>query len=384
MSDTETVEPALDVEADLKTIKAAAATAATIVKAAKENAAAVEDVQRQAASALADVQTKSSEIAAVASQAAAAKTQIADSQAVLATKSDHIQKAQEHADKVRADLDRVLTAAKQQATEAEGEKTRTKSAADGVTELLTNARTTKGAIDTDAAAVEKALDTATQSAAQTKALADKAAEVDERIAAYEKKLAELESQSADQLKTIEGLLPGAASAGLAHSFDWRRQTFLKPTQKWEWIFIGSLGTLIFLAGQGILHGLFSDTPYTYEEVLRMWLTRLPVAAALVWLALHASREAALAKRLEEDYGFKSATLATFLGFCKQMSEVGSTAETNQPLAKLCSDTLTTVANPPGRIYDKHRLTTSPASELTEAAKGLADIGTTFTKNKGTK
>jgi hypothetical protein len=351
---------------------------------AMEAALAASESQRLAATALSDAQAKVADITTVATQSVASSTQITDEQAVIATKSDHIQKAQEHADKVRGDLDRALTAAKLQATEAEGEKTRTKSAADSVTELLTSARTSKGAIDSDAAAIVQARDAAIQSAAQTKALAEKAAEVEERIAAYEKKLADLESQSADQLKTIEGLLPGAASAGLAHSFDGRRQTFLKPTQKWEWIFIGSIGALIFLAGQGVLHGIISDTPFTYEEVLRLWLTRIPVAAALVWLALHASREAALAKRLEEDYGFKSATLATFLGFCKQMSEVGGAAETNQPLAKLCSDTLTTVATPPGRIYEKHKLTTSPASELTDAAKGIVDLGATLTKNKGTK
>ncbi len=384
MSDIETEEPALGVEADLETIKAACATAAAIVQAAKENATAIEDVQRQAAAALTDVQTKSSEIAAVASQAAAAKTQIADSQAVIATKSDHIQKAQEHADKVRSDLDRALTAAKQKATEAEGETTRAKSAADGITALLTNARTSKGAIDTDAAAVVKALDTATQSAAQAKALADKAAEVEERVADYEKKLAELETQSVNQLKTIESLLPGATSAALAHSFDERRQTFLMPTRKWEKVFIGSLGALILLAAQGILHDFFSTTPFTYDDLLRLWLARFPVAAALVWLALHASREAALAKRLEEDYGYKSAIASTFLGFYKQMSEIGSAADTNQPLAKLCSDTLTTVASPPGRIYDKHQLTTSPASGLTDVAKGIADLGATITKNKEAK
>jgi hypothetical protein len=32
---------------------------------------------------------------------------------------------------------------------------------------------------------------------------------------------------------------------------------------------------------------------------------LPIAAALIWLALHASHESALAKRLERDYGFKA-------------------------------------------------------------------------------
>jgi hypothetical protein len=95
--------------------------------------------------------------------------------------------------------------------------------------------------------------------------------------------------------------------------------------------------------------------------------------ALVWLALHSSHESALAKRLEEDYGYKSAVAASFLGFHKQMLEVGGTVANNPPLAKLCGDTLTTIATPPGRIYDKHALSVSPAGELTQAAKAAAGV-----------
>jgi predicted fused transcriptional regulator/phosphomethylpyrimidine kinase len=103
------------------------------------------------------------------------------------------------------------------------------------------------------------------------------------------------------------------------------------------------------------------------------LARLPIAGALVWLALYASRESALAKRLEEDYGYKSAIASCFEGFRKQMSEVGKDVVSSSPLAKLCGDTLTTVAAPPGRIYDKHNLTVTPASEFTEAAKAAVDV-----------
>lgn len=371
-----------DASRALAEVNAARAAATDAADAAKEHAANIEDMQRQLVTIIADAQAKLSDISNVATQATAAKTQITDSQAVIATKSDHIQKAQEHADKVRGDLDRALTAANQVATAIEGENSRTQTAANGAAELLTNIRTIKGASETDAEAIAEALETIKQSSAQTKSLADKAATVEERIAAYEERLAELDTQCADQLKQIESLLPGATSAGLAHSFDERRQTFLKPTKKWEWLFIGSLGALIVIAAQGILHDFFSATPFTYDDLLRLWLARFPVVAALVWLALHASREAALAKRLEEDYGYKSAIASTFLGFYKQMSEVGAAADTNQPLAKLCSDTLTTVATPPGRIYEKHQLTTSPAGEITDAAKKLADICTPLTKNKG--
>jgi hypothetical protein len=318
-------------------------------------------------------QQKVADITSVATLAIGAKTQINDEQAVIATKSDHIQKAQEHADKVRGDLDRVLTAASQQATEAEGQKSRAQSAADATAELLANIRTSKGSIDTDATTIASAKETATESAAQTKGLADKAATVEERIAAYEKRLAELESQSDAQLKTIIGLLPGATSAGLAYAFNERRQSFIKPSKRWQWFFVGSLLALVALATQGLWHVFTSGLNLTYDELLRLWLARLPVAGALVWLALHASRESALAKRLEEDYGYKSAVAATFLGFHKQMSEVGSAAASNEPLKKLCDNTLATVASPPGRIYERHKLTVSPTSELADAAKIIGDV-----------
>ena len=204
----------------------------------------------------------------------------------------------------------------------------------------------------------------------TKSLAEKSVTVEERIAAYESRLADLESQCAAQLKTIVGLLPGATSAGLAHAFDERRQTFLQPQRKWERLFIGSVAAIVVLAVVSLLQIFFGDYTLHYDEVLALWLSRLPVAGALIWLAMHASHEAALAKRLEEDYGYKSAIASTFLGFHKQMSEIGSSSADNEPLAKLCTDTLNTVASSPGRIYEKHKLTVSPAGELKQVAQTL--------------
>jgi hypothetical protein len=56
-----------------------------------------------------------------------------------------------------------------------------------------------------------------------------------------------------------------------------------------------------------------------------------------------------------------------------MSEIIKDAATDSPLAKPCADTLTTITNPPGRIYDKHQLTVSPTGGLTGMAKAMTDI-----------
>lgn len=300
--------------------------------------------------------------------ALAAKTKIEDEQAVIATKSAHIQGAQEHADKVRAELDRLLTAASLLVTEAEGHKSRTQSASDTAAELLLNLRSGKAVADADVAATTAAKDAAKSAAQISKSLADRAEAIESKVVAYEKRLAELEEQSSKQLETITGLLPGATAAGLAHAFDDRRKKFLDPSDRWQKIFVGSLIALVILALSGLWTVYRGDSVPSWDTLARLWVARLPIAGALIWLALHASRESALAKRLEEDYGYKAAIATSFLGFQKQMAEIGQQVQEGAPLSKLCQDTLSTIGSPPGRIYDKHQLTVTPAGELAKAMK----------------
>jgi hypothetical protein len=308
------------------------------------------------------------------SSAVAARTQVTDEQAVIAAKSAHIQAAQEHADKVRAELDRTLTTATQSATEADGQRARAQVATDNATELLAAIRAHKASADTELASATAARDLATTAAATTKGLADRSTSIEERIAAYETRLADLDAQSNAQLETITGLLPGATAAGLAHAFNDRRQTFLKPATRWQWLFVGSVAALAVLALTGLWNVYKEHSLLGWDDLGRLWLARLPIAAALVWLALHASRESALAKRLEEDYGYKAAIATSFQGFQKQMADIGSSAPQGSPLSKLCEDTLSTIGSPPGRIYDKHHLTITPAGELASAATKVVAPG----------
>jgi hypothetical protein len=284
----------------------------------------------------------------------------------------HIQDAQQHADRVRAELDKSQTAAAQSATETEGQRARSQSASDSAAEALAEIRGHKTTADTELAAVVSARDQAKAASATTKALAEKSEKVEARISDYEKELEGLRTQSAAQLETITRLLPGATAAGLAHAFDDRRKTFLNPATRWQWIFVGSVGALVLLALSGLWKVYQADALLGWDELARLWLARLPIAGALVWLALYASRESALAKRLEEDYGYKAAIATSFQGFQKQMAEIGNLAPTGSPLSKLCEDTLSTIASPPGRIYDRHQLTISPTQEMLGPTAGAAN------------
>ena len=63
--------------------------------------------------------------------------------------------------------------------------------------------------------------------------------------------------------------------------------------------MGSIAFLVVLAISGLVQAWLHTEALGYGELFRLWLSRLPIAASLVWLALYASRETGLAKRLEE-------------------------------------------------------------------------------------
>lgn len=343
-----------------------------LIASLKEKLLEVDSYQSRLTGAVTTAESRNAEIAAIATAVLAAKTKIIDDQAVIETKSSHIQAAQVHADTVRAELDRLQTAATQTTTETEGLRERAEAANAAAAAVLAEIRAHKTAAEADAVTAATSRDAAKAATETSKALADKAEFVEKKIKAYEQHLAELAAQCKEQLETITGLLPGATSAGLAHAFDDRRKTFLKPGTRWQWLFVGSVSFIVLLALTGLWHVSMAATPLTWDELARLWVARLPIAGALVWLALHASRESALAKRLEEDYGYKAAIAASFQGFQKQMAELGGSVAESSPLSKLCGDTLTTIASPPGRIYEKHRLTVTPTGELAAAATAVAE------------
>lgn len=297
---------------------------------------------------------------------ASAEAKLAEIDAILAdTKS-----VQTSTKEIAAGITGFQTAAGKHAADAEALLQSIQNANTKVVAALEAINTQKTAAEESATAAEEFSDGAKEAAQICKNLASTAEAVDTRVASYESKLTEIIKKSEAQLTTITGLLPGATSAGLAHAFDERRQTFLKPGNQWQGLFIGSVVAIVVLAGWVLWSSYQLDKLLSWDEISRLWIVRLPVVGALVWLAIHSSRESALAKRLEEDYGYKAAIAASFQGFQKQMAEIGASAEDNPPLNKLCGDTLMTIASPPGRIYEKHSLTVTPAGELATAARSV--------------
>lgn len=208
--------------------------------------------------------------------------------------------------------------------------------------------------------------------AATAKLAEIAVSTGANVKAYEARLAELEIAAAERLKTIERLLPGATSAGLATAFNQRRAYFKWPQRIWQGVFIASVLALLALAA--FEFGVFAkaDALLSYDKVGLSLLHRLPFALPLIWLAFHAAHKAALAQRLEEDYSFKETVSRSFEGYRREMAELEGKVTPGSPLAGLCASTIGVITRRPGLIYEKHALTKTPMDAVGETAKSVLE------------
>ncbi|MGH9385513.1 MAG: hypothetical protein ACRD2N_14625 [Vicinamibacterales bacterium] len=112
-------------------------------------------------------------------------------------------------------------------------------------------------------------------------------------------------------------------------------------------------TLLLLAGVIGLPGFLREG-LTWDALQLHFVSRLPLALPLVWLAVYAGRNYMLALRLQEEYAFKEALSTSFEGYKREMANIPATSEQLSPLLTLCDNVLRTLAQRPGRLYEgKH-------------------------------
>jgi predicted component of type VI protein secretion system len=309
------------------------------------------------------------------------KASAEQTRADIATKSEYIEGGRLHAEKVRLEIDNLLKDAQKSAIEAEAQHQASRTVLDNLSSLNTAAQTAKASVDSNAAIVETLCRQCDEHAMAAKKLADIADVTHQKISEYEARLAELEVTANERLKTIEGLLPGAASAGLASAFNQRRMHFTMPQRFWHTVFIISLSGLLGVAAWEFKSSAAPDTAPTWEKIELSILHRLPFALPLIWLAIHASHRAALSQRVEEDYAFKEAVSRSFEGYRREMAELEGKAAPESALSLLCTGVLSVITNPPGRIYEKQKLNQTPLTALAESAKPLADAASKFKQIK---
>lgn len=181
-------------------------------------------------------------------------------------------------------------------------------------------------------------------------------ELQDKLIEQQSKLEELQ-QASEQLKQqIEGLLPGAASAGLAHAFSARADLLEGEKKFWLKSFNGGLASILLVAVfvYVLLPGIDFKDP---KALLAGVLLRLPFLGPFIWFAWYSAVQYGNRLRVQEDYAFKKATAEAFIGYRDHMEHLASVAgskEGNTALTALATKTVEVLSNEPLRIYkDTH-------------------------------
>ncbi|MCC7014871.1 MAG: hypothetical protein IT454_20075 [Planctomycetes bacterium] len=328
-------------------------------------------------------QLKSDEAVAaeVATESEALLAKIKETAESAAQHSAHIEDGRGHAQSVRESIDELHAKSTKSASEAQAESDRAQQISDAMRDLLAELSATKSSGASSLTEITNLKANAESHIEATRHLAETAAEVDARIKAYESRLAEFDTKAAAHLQTIEGLLPGATSAGLASAFGMRRQHFKWPQRVWQGAFVASVLGLLGLAAWELGVAGRAEAELELARLGVSLLHRIPFALPLIWLAIYASRQAALSKHIEEDYAFKETASRSFEGYRRQLAEIEKDVAPDSPLGRFCTATLNVITTPPGLVYSKQRTDVSPVTALADSAKPIASAATQVVQAK---
>lgn len=281
--------------------------------------------------------------------------------------------------KEKVDTDSKAVAANRQKSEEDAKiiSAKRETAEEAVEKIEKN----KSLIQTQVEEIGTLLQQARDDQKTTAALAGKATSLEESLTQRETKLTELKTDFDEIIKkstkdynvlfqTVEGLLPGATSAGLASSFEKRKNEFRRSKELWSMWFGLSLVSLFAVAAFDLSGIVDFQAIKAWPDMSLYLVKKLPFAIPIIWAAIFTGRHHWLASRLEEEYAYKQAISSSFEGYKKQMQDISSENEQSTALATLCDNVLKTLAVPPGTIYDKKQKDITPLNAIADASKNL--------------
>ena len=132
------------------------------------------------------------------------------------------------------------------------------------------------------------------------------------------------------VEQVEGLLPGATSAGLATAYSQLRSTAETRAWRYSAAFFSLVAILTVTAAATVTQS-FSILPPSWEavtfsdtaEYFTKLLFKLPVVIPVLWAALTVSKRRSEMHRLAEEYAHKEALAKSYEGFKKQIIELES-------------------------------------------------------------
>lgn len=181
---------------------------------------------------------------------------------------------------------------------------------------------------------------------------------------------EQQANNKNLYEQIEKLLPGATSAGLAKAYQDMKESFDKPIENWNRVFIASIvimfiSTFVSFVDIGIVKDnvitLFSFKQIgDFTSTLNNLLFKLPLYAPLIWLAIFASKRRSENQRLQQEYAHKEALAKSYVSYKMQIDELNQ--EDKKLLEKLLDSSINTVSHNASESLDKKHGDSSPVQE----------------------
>ena len=125
---------------------------------------------------------------------------------------------------------------------------------------------------------------------------------------------------------IQGLIPGAVSAGLAGAYYQQKISFDAPIRSASRLFYGAiaalmLGSMVYLVSDVYFWGVRFHSVGDWESVLKGVVNKLPFYVPAVWLAYYASKRRSEFQRLQQEYSHKEALAKSFESYKKQVGDL---------------------------------------------------------------
>lgn len=141
---------------------------------------------------------------------------------------------------------------------------------------------------------------------------------------------------------IEGLLPGATSAGLASSY----QDAQKEKKIWHY-WIGFVFSLLLLMSAYIYSFVYNSPPTDFSTIF----IRATIGFPLIWIAWFCQRSLSQMTRISEEYRHKEKMMRIYDGFSKQIEQSTDAEEGKTKKIDLISVTINAIEKNPAERLD---------------------------------
>ncbi|MDC6170950.1 hypothetical protein [Paucibacter sp. XJ19-41] len=195
-------------------------------------------------------------------------------------------------------------------------------------------------------------------------------ELDARLNQLTKYEAEQQTRHRTLFEKIDGLLPGAASAGLATAYQALSKQFEGPVKQYTKAFYIALLVLL-LCGLVVVIDAVTFSPFhiefvkgrNWEELLLTVLTRIPILLPVIWFAIFSATRRSQYERLQQEYAHKQALASSYESYKKQLQDLKVDADELQ--RELIAKTIDAVTFNASKTLDGNHSEKLPAMQLLE-------------------